>query len=76
MAPNEVLFAQLRLLYFFSRHISDLYLEFQISRFFPTDIKNRQISASQSGTGLPDGIFSNQKSHFGKILEGLAMEDV
>jgi hypothetical protein len=26
--------------------------------------------------GLPDGIFSNQKSQFGKILEGLAMEDV
>jgi hypothetical protein len=27
------------------------------------------------GTGLPDGSFSNQKSKFGKILEGLAMED-
>jgi hypothetical protein len=26
-------------------------------------------------TGLPDGMFSNQKSQFGKILEGLAMED-
>jgi hypothetical protein len=26
--------------------------------------------------GLPDGIFSNQKSQFGKILKGLAMEDV
>jgi hypothetical protein len=26
--------------------------------------------------GLPDGLFSNQKSKFGKILEGLAMEDV
>jgi hypothetical protein len=25
---------------------------------------------------LPDGIFSNQKSQFGKILKGLAMEDV
>jgi hypothetical protein len=25
---------------------------------------------------LPDGIFSNQKSQFGKILEGLAMEGV
>jgi hypothetical protein len=25
---------------------------------------------------LPDGIFSNQKSRFGQILEGLAMEDV
>jgi hypothetical protein len=26
--------------------------------------------------GLPDGMFSNQNSQFGKILEGLAMEDV
>jgi hypothetical protein len=25
---------------------------------------------------LPDGLFSNQKSKFGQILEGLAMEDV
>jgi hypothetical protein len=25
---------------------------------------------------LPDGIFSNQKSQFGEILVGLAMEDV
>jgi hypothetical protein len=27
-------------------------------------------------TGLPDGIFSNRKSQFGKILEGLATDDV
>jgi hypothetical protein len=27
-------------------------------------------------SGLPDGIFSKQKSLFGKILEGLAMKDV
>jgi hypothetical protein len=26
--------------------------------------------------GLPDGLFSNQKSKFGLLLEGLAMEDV
>jgi hypothetical protein len=26
--------------------------------------------------GLPDGLFSNQKSKFGYIWEGLAMEDV
>jgi hypothetical protein len=26
--------------------------------------------------GLPDGLFSNQKSKFGLILEGLAIEDV
>jgi hypothetical protein len=25
--------------------------------------------------GLPDGLFSNQKSKFGQIVEGLAMED-
>jgi hypothetical protein len=31
---------------------------------------------SSSETGLPDGIFSNQKSKFGKISEGLAMEKV
>jgi hypothetical protein len=29
-----------------------------------------------SKPGLPDGIFSNQKSQFGQILEGLAMENV
>jgi hypothetical protein len=28
-----------------------------------------------SAAGLPDGLFSNQKPKFGKILEGLAMED-
>jgi hypothetical protein len=27
-------------------------------------------------TGLPDGLFSNQKSQFGKILEGLVMENL
>jgi hypothetical protein len=27
-------------------------------------------------SGLPDGIFSNKKSRFGVILDGLAMEDV
>jgi hypothetical protein len=26
--------------------------------------------------GLPDGLFSNQKSKFREILEGLVMEDV
>jgi hypothetical protein len=29
-----------------------------------------------SEPGLPDGIFSNQKSKFGSILEGIAMEAV
>jgi hypothetical protein len=27
-----------------------------------------------TGLGLPDGIFSNQKSQFGQILEGLGMK--
>jgi hypothetical protein len=27
-------------------------------------------------TGLPDGIFSNQKIQFGQLLEGLGMENV
>jgi hypothetical protein len=26
--------------------------------------------------GLPDGLFSNQKSQFGLILQGLAMENL
>jgi hypothetical protein len=26
--------------------------------------------------GLPDGLFSNQKSQFGKILDGLRLENV
>jgi hypothetical protein len=30
----------------------------------------------QHGSGLPDGFFKNQKSQFGKILEGLRMENV
>jgi hypothetical protein len=28
-----------------------------------------------SRSGLPDGLFSNQKSKVGEILEGLAMRD-
>jgi hypothetical protein len=27
------------------------------------------------GPGLPDGLFSNQRSQFGKILEGFRVED-
>jgi hypothetical protein len=27
-------------------------------------------------SGMPDGLFSNQKSQFGKILEGPAMQNV
>jgi hypothetical protein len=31
---------------------------------------------ADSKAGLPDGIFSNQKSRFGLIFEGLEMENV
>jgi hypothetical protein len=31
---------------------------------------------NHSHTGLPDGLFLNQKAKFGLLLEGLAMEDV
>jgi hypothetical protein len=34
------------------------------------------IATSNVTAGLPDGIFSNQKSLFGSILEGLAIENV
>jgi hypothetical protein len=37
---------------------------------------SRDVGFHVTKTGLPDGIFSNQKSQFGKLLEGLAMEDV
>jgi hypothetical protein len=30
--------------------------------------------SAQSAAGLPNGIFSNQKSRFGKLLEGLSMK--
>jgi hypothetical protein len=32
--------------------------------------------AKDSGAGLPDGFFSNQKSQFLQILEGLRWENV
>jgi hypothetical protein len=32
--------------------------------------------SNQTAPGLLDGIFSNQKSQFGSILEGLGMEKV
>jgi hypothetical protein len=34
------------------------------------------ISTTVSESGLPDGIFSNQKSQFGDFLEGLRIENV
>jgi hypothetical protein len=37
-------------------------------------VKYRRIN--EVPAGLPDGLFSNQKSKFGYILDSLAMEDV
>jgi hypothetical protein len=34
------------------------------------------FSSSALGPGLPDGLFSNQKSEFGSILERLAIENL
>jgi hypothetical protein len=34
------------------------------------------LTRKKQRTGLPDGVFSNPKYQFGKILEGLVMEDV
>jgi hypothetical protein len=31
---------------------------------------------NRSGAGLPDGLFSNQKSQFEEILEGLRLKNV
>jgi hypothetical protein len=41
-------------------------------------MKTAYINVSGIGKfpGLPDGLFSKQKSHFGLIFEGLAIEDV
>jgi hypothetical protein len=35
-----------------------------------------QVFLSTSRPGLPDGLFWNQKSQFGKILEGISMENL
>jgi hypothetical protein len=37
---------------------------------------NLQKQLVTSSPGLPDGLFLNQKSKFGDILEGLGMENV
>jgi hypothetical protein len=47
----------------------------KLSRVFAGGAKS-DILVSACRTGLPDGKFSNQKSQFGSISEGLAMEDV
>jgi hypothetical protein len=38
--------------------------------------KNRKLVEKGIEAGLPDGLFSYQKSQFGYILEGLGMEKV
>jgi hypothetical protein len=41
------------------------------------DVENvSRVQPDVLQAGLPDGTLSNQKSRFGSILEGLAMEDV
>jgi hypothetical protein len=45
------------------------------SGYFPAHLVPLN-NADGSGPGLPDGLFSDQKSQFREILEGLAMEDV
>jgi hypothetical protein len=37
---------------------------------------DRELLRQRCYTGLPGGIFSNQKSRFSSILEGLALEGV
>jgi hypothetical protein len=48
----------------------------KLSRFIFETSYLAIIVSLRSVLGLPGGIFSNQKSQFGQILEGLAMEDV
>jgi hypothetical protein len=38
--------------------------------------RQKETSFDAFSAGLPDGIFSNQKSQFGENLEGLALENV
>jgi hypothetical protein len=49
-------------------------LQIRVQRIFAQEERDMLFEACPPG--LPDGIFSNQKYHFGLILEGLAMEDV
>jgi hypothetical protein len=37
-------------------------------------VQKEEISFSAIKAGLPDGLFSKQKSKFGEILEGLVMK--
>jgi hypothetical protein len=44
--------------------------------FVLSEVQFGNSSLKRTASELPDGIFSNQKSNFWSILEGLAMEDV
>jgi hypothetical protein len=46
----------------------------RISFRFKMKLNGHDFGENKMKTGLPDGLFSNQKSKFGKILEGLAMK--
>jgi hypothetical protein len=41
-----------------------------------SSIHHSRILAINVASGLPDGLFSNQKSQLGYILEGLGIENV
>jgi hypothetical protein len=51
-------------------------IQFSASRSFVLNRAGLLFVSRLSRAGLPDGKFSDQKSQFGKILEGLVMEDV
>jgi hypothetical protein len=39
-------------------------------------LETKRVFVPDAESGLPDGLFSNQKSQFGQILEGLRWENV
>jgi hypothetical protein len=40
------------------------------------EVETKKADEGIFPAGMPDGLFSNQKSNLGEILEGLAMENV
>jgi hypothetical protein len=57
-----------------SQNLQEATVQFQVT---PGPVSWSELADNIVGApGLPDGILSNQKSKFGRIWEGLAMEDV
>jgi hypothetical protein len=87
VVKNESLFYILKFFYFTYVHtryyLCNLSLVFTVVTAI-TDVtysskyafENSAQSVTGSVSGLPDGLFSNRKSKFGYILDGLALEDV